>query len=95
MPTIPTKEIERSLLKKGFQKGNTHHRYFYLFINGKKTSIRTKLSHGSKIKEYGDKLLNLMKKQLKFDSSADLIQFIKCPLTKQDYLKILGNKNLL
>src|SRR3972149_3791095 len=53
-----TKVIRAALLKKGFIGDETHHEIFWLVVDGKKTSIRTRISHGAK--EYGDELLALV-----------------------------------
>lgn len=70
----------------------SHHKKYTLYINGKRTSIYTFISHG--IKEYGDYLLNKMKKQL-YISSEELDKLIECPLKKEDLIKILNEKNLI
>lgn len=90
MASFKAKVIENALCSKGFEKNNTHHRYFRLHHNGKKTGIKTKLSHGRK--EYGDQLLGEMKRQLCFDTNKQLSQFIDCSITQKDYIKILKKK---
>jgi hypothetical protein len=87
-----TKGIKQSLLQKGFRQSNTHHEMFYLFVNNKKTSIRTRLSHG--ISEYGDNLLGQMARQLKLER-IKFEEFIECPLTEKEYLAIVANKGLI
>jgi hypothetical protein len=86
MSTIKTKDIHAALTGKGFRVADTHHEMLWLFVGGKKTSIRTRLSHGSD--EYGDSLLKLMAKQLKL-RRADLDRLIECPLTEKEYVSIL------
>jgi hypothetical protein len=86
MSTIKTKDIHDALTGKGFRVAETHHEMLWLFVNGQKTSIRTRLSHGSD--EYDDGLLGLMAKQLKL-RRADLNRLIECPLTEEEYVKIL------
>ncbi|MBY6273821.1 MAG: type II toxin-antitoxin system HicA family toxin [Caldibacillus debilis] len=87
-----TKDIEAALLKKGFQRVVSHHIYYFLYVDGKKTSIRTKISHG--IKEYDKSLLSQMAKQLKLPNEM-FVNFIKCPLSYEDYLKYLRDKQIL
>lgn len=86
MATKETRKIESSLLSKGFSKENTHHEMYWYFYNGKKTSIRTRLSHG--YKEYSDNLLGLIARQLHLKKS-ELEDLIDCPLTKEQYEALL------
>ena len=86
MSTIKTKDIRDALTGKGFRSAEKHHEMFWLFVNGRKTSIRTRLSHGSS--EYDDGLLGLMARQLKL-RRADLDKLIECPLTEAEYVKLL------
>lgn len=86
MSTIKTKDIHKALTGKGFRVIEAHHEMLWLFAHGKKTSIRTRLSHGSN--EYDDGLLGLMARQLKL-RRADLDKLIECPLTKEEYINNL------
>jgi len=60
---IKRKDIESALLKKGFKRDNTHHEYLWLYVDGRKTRVRTFLSYG--LTEYGEDLLAKVKKQLR------------------------------
>jgi hypothetical protein len=84
-----SKDIKSSLLKKGFELNpeKQHHEFYYLVINGKKQRIYTYFSHS--IKEYNTTLLSLIKNQLKFNNNSDFEQFIDCPFTLDDYIKML------
>jgi hypothetical protein len=86
MSTIKTKDIHKALTGKGFRVVESHHEMLWFFVQGKKTSIRTRLSHGSE--EYDDSLLGLMAKQLKL-RRADLDRLIECPLTENEYVNKL------
>lgn len=86
MSTIKTKDIHDALTRKGFRPAETHHEMLWLFVNGQKTSIRTRLSHGTN--EYDDGLLGLMAKQLKL-RRTDLNRLIECPLKEKEYVNIL------
>lgn len=83
MSAIKKKEIESALLSKGFIPHQTDHEYLWLYVAGKKTSVKTWLSHG--IYEYGDDLLAKVKKQLGV-SKKQLLDLIKCPLSHEDYV---------
>ena len=92
MASYKSRKIENSLNKKGFEVKRSHHKKYTLYIDGKRTSIYTFISHGTK--EYGDTLLSKMKEQL-YLSKEELEQFIDCPLEKEDYIKILAEKGKL
>ncbi|MBK7049731.1 MAG: hypothetical protein IPH54_02535 [Rhodoferax sp.] len=76
-------EVEKSLVKKGFQRKEGDHSYFNYFTKaGKKTSVFTKTSHGAK--ELDDSLLGMMARQCKLSrQNFDLL--IECPLDRDSY----------
>lgn len=80
------RDIEISLSKKGFIMSKSHHKFYILYVNGKKTSIKTKISHGKK--EYDEQLLQSMTKQLKLSRKL-LDDLLDCPLKLEDYVSIL------
>ncbi len=86
MSTIKVKEIRKALTGKGFRAIESYHEVLWFFAQGKKTSIRTRLSHGSE--EYDDGLLGLMAKQLKLKRS-ELNDLIECPMSGDEYLDAL------
>lgn len=83
---IKTRDIESALLRKGFRPDNKDHEYLWLFVGGKKTSIKTKLSYG--IREYGDDLLAQVKKQLRL-TKPQLMDLVECPMSEAAYVDIL------
>lgn len=91
MASYKTAELEKALCKKGFVRSNKHHRMFRFYYKGKKTPVKTRLSHGAK--EYNDNLLGQMKKQLKLPEKQQLIDFIECPLDEKKYGEILIDQN--
>ena len=89
MAALKTAHIRAALLRKGFREDLTHHRYLWLYVDNKKTSIKTRLSHGAK--EYGDFLLSQVQKQLKL-SRPELLRFVECPLDYEQYVRhLVGN----
>lgn len=86
MSTQRTRDIKSALLEKGFREDKTHHEMFWLYVDGRKTSVRTRLSHG--VREYGDGLLGPMAKQLRL-RRKQLDDLIECPLTKDSYSELL------
>lgn len=89
MKTRSSSDLISVLQKKGFvlnpEKGS--HKFFYLVVDGKKTSINTFLSHGSK--DYDKHLMSQIKKQLKFTDSKQMDAFFDCPMSAQDYITML------
>ena len=60
MPVRAKRDVEAALKKKGFQQDDgDHHWFFYWTSDGKKTTVRTKTSHGS-TKDLVDGLLKEM-----------------------------------
>lgn len=92
MGPISRKKIRSSLLKKGFKEEMGPHVFYFLYVKGKKSSVRTMLSHGSGYKDYSADLLRKMKAQLCLDTNRQLTDFIKCPMTEDEYLEILRVK---
>lgn len=79
-------EISSSLKKKGFEEKTGDHFFYILYVDGKKTKIRTKISHG--IKEYGISLLRLVWRQLKLDKRG-FQDLVECPMSYEDYVEYL------
>jgi len=91
MVTIKMRDIVHGLGKKGFCASESDHTRLVLYVNGKKTEIRTKVSHGSN--EINDHLINLMSIQVKLEKDQ-FIDLIDCPLTLNDYLKELEKQGI-
>ncbi len=88
MTVYKTKDICSALKKKGFSEDtDSHHIYYRLFYNGKKTEVHTFISHG--LPEYGDSLIGKMKKQLCLQSKTEFQNLIECPMTKEEYINLL------
>ena len=76
-------EIEAGLVKKGSRRSHTDHRYFILYVDGKKEAA-TFLSHG-KNQDIGSPLQNAMAKELGLNT-RDFIDLVKCPLSTEELL---------
>ena len=76
-------EIEAGLARKGFCRSHTDHRYFILYVNGKKEAA-TFLSHG-KNQDVGAPLLNAMAKELGL-TTREFVDLVKCPLSTEVFL---------
>jgi hypothetical protein len=76
------REVETSLVKKGFSLVDTHHRIFWFYHNGKKTQIRTRLSQGRK--DVDDHLMGCMSRQMKL-TRGELDSFVDCSMSGEEY----------
>lgn len=89
------KDVEAGLKNKGFQEAQGDHRYFtYWTMEGKKTAIFTKTSHGSRPRSLDDSLLGQMARQVHL-SKSQFLDLIDCPLTRDNYEQCLAQKQLL
>jgi hypothetical protein len=91
MATKTFREARRALLQKGFKKDpkQTHHEYYYLYINDRITGIYTYLSHKSDGDDLGRNVISGMKSQMKLQSNQQVLDFIACSISYQRYLEIL------
>ncbi len=84
--------VESGLLNKGFRQSEGDHHYFiYYTLNNRKTTIKTKTSHG--MREMDDSLLSQMARQCKLNR-GQFIELFKCPLTQEEYERILAEQQL-
>ena len=89
-----TKNVQKMLIKKGFKEepGKDHH-YYVLWIDGKKTSIRTKISRGS-YKDISDALLKCMQQQMRLPK-REFDGFMECTFSKEDYKNFVIKNNFV
>ena len=92
MAVLDAKQISKSLKKKGFVESEGDHTFYTLYVDGIKTRVRTKLSHGET--EIGDTLISLMQKQT-FLSKKDFLRLIECPMSKEEYINKLIEENVI
>ncbi len=84
---LKTRKVDTALQRKGFVKDNEgHHVYYYFYIEGKKTKIKTKISHG--VSEISENLISLMSRQVKL-KKKQFVDLVECPLTQQKYQRLL------
>ena len=69
----------------------SHHKIFYLYNKGKVTGVHTFLSYG--VREYNADLLAKMRNQLHL-SGKELEDLIRCPLSGEEYLKLLEERGI-
>lgn len=77
------REVMSALEKKGFVRRDAKHVFFHLLVDGRKTKIWTKVSHGER--EISDNLFALMARQLLL-STKQLRQLVECPLSQAEYV---------
>jgi len=96
-PPIPKKTIKKSLSEKGFRcnSGERDHEFYYFYYNNKKTTIRTKISRGTKYKTYDINLLQLMKNQLRFNNLDQTHRFLSCHMAEEEYIFFLLENNII
>lgn len=93
---VDRKEAEKNLAKKGFVKDDSRNHVFYnCYYQGQDTGIATCVSHGSKSSDIGPDILNSIKKQLKLDKIQEIKDLLTCPMTKEQYFKVLKEKGFL
>ncbi len=80
MVTRKNYNIANALLKKGFEEKQSSHTRLIYFIDGKKTSVFTVVSHGKK--EIGDDLMHKMAKQINL-SYKQFCDVVDCSMTKE------------
>jgi hypothetical protein len=86
MTTLRARNVITGLMRKGFNRTNKHHVYLTLHINGKKTNVFTKISHG--INEINDYLINRMSIQVKLEKNQ-FVDLVNCPLSLEQYTEEL------
>ena len=92
---IRCQDVEDGLQKKGFRRIDGDHSFFiYFTVDGKKTRIRTKTSHGSGHREISDSLLPVMAQQCKLTKSA-FFDLISCPLSRDAYEAMLQSQGFV
>lgn len=91
MTTRDRKDVEAGLERKGFERDERHHHYFvYWTLDGKKTTIRTRTSHGSSHKTLGDPLLAQMAKQCGGLRKTEFLDLVDCPLSREGFERLIG-----
>ena len=86
--------LERALVmanlpKKGFlEQDDRAHIFYHFYHDGKKTHIRTQVSHGSKYKTLGFDLVGQMAKQCKL-STKNFRGLAECNVSHLDYIALL------
>jgi len=85
--TYSPREIRQALSRKGFIEHSGHHQFLTLYVDGRKTSIRTRVSHGGK--DYGHNLMTRLKQQLRLNGTAELQGLLDCPMSRDKYVDLM------
>ena len=79
MAALKARKVLSGLEKKGFVQAEGDHTFLIFYVNGKKTSIHTKVSHGSN--EITDYLINKMSIQVKLEKKK-FLDLANCLFTR-------------
>lgn len=75
--------VMASLMKKGFVKDDgSHHFFYYHYIDGTISPIRTMISHSAK--DIDKSIIGQMSKQCQL-SKSDFLDLVDCPLSREAY----------
>jgi hypothetical protein len=83
MTEILASLLVNTLLRKGFERVDTHHTMLWFKVQGRRTSIHTWISHGQR--KLDDRLLRLVAKELHL-SRLELLKFVECEMSYENYL---------
>ena len=92
LTAIKPQNLKKALVKKGFvhSEGERDHDYYFYYENGEKTVVFTKISRGAHGKRVmGERLIHMVKEQMKFEKKDQLVSFVDCEFTKEDYREML------
>ncbi|MGN1355242.1 MAG: type II toxin-antitoxin system HicA family toxin [Bacilli bacterium] len=81
------KDVKKVLLQKGFSLSPGDHEYFFVYRNGQKTAVNTKISRGSQ-KDIPNGLLKTMMKQMRLEKN-DFERYFNCTMSKDEYIQYL------
>lgn len=83
------RDVESALSKKGFRQSNGSHRKFVFYTcSGKKTSVWTEISHGSKHRDLSEFLRHKMAEQCRL-SYRQFKELIDCSMSREEYEGLL------
>ncbi len=88
------REFEAALARKGFRHDrSTTDKLFFLWVEGKKTKVWTKVSMG-RGEDIGDGLVTQIKRQMRL-SKGQLTNFVQCALEYDDYIDLLRQADVI
>lgn len=84
-------DVEKALKGKGFEESDRHHKYYYLYVDGKRTQIYTYVSHGRPGTDISAGLIKKMADQVKL-SKRQFEEFVRCSFSGKDLINELRRK---
>ena len=90
-PKFPQK-YGKTLVESAVAPKENDHTFFHLWVDGKKTRVYTKVSHGEK--EIPDNLLGAMARQLNLNKKQ-FLELVDCPLTHDAYVTTLRTAGIV
>jgi hypothetical protein len=79
MAAYDTEQFRRALKLRGFKEDPTHHFMYWYWLDGKKTSVRTRTGIGEK--HFDEGMLAMRQRQIGNLSKEQMIDFLECSLT--------------
>lgn len=83
---LKARDVEGALTSKGFKPAERDHTFYFFYQGGKKTPIRTKISHGER--EISDTNCSLMARQMHL-SGPQFRDFVDCTIKEPEYLALM------
>jgi len=91
--TMKARDIREALKTKGFHEAKDRdHCYYFLYHNGKKSAVHTKISHGER--EIRAPLLSVMARQLKI-TRTQFSELVICNLKGEQYTALLMAQHII
>jgi hypothetical protein len=91
----PRAKVLASLTSKGFAKATGDHvMLVFHTVDGRKTSVRTKVSHTPKMRDIPDNLVSQMARQCKL-SKEEFLGVVDCPVSRAALEEILRERGAL
>lgn len=87
-----SQQLRSALGRKGFLPKQADHTWYRFYSGGRKTNIRTRVSHGTKT--YDIRLLGMMADQLHLDHN-EFDDLIECPMSGDDYANLMAQRGQL
>jgi hypothetical protein len=94
MAVVETAKITSALSKKGFRKSEGDHHFWHFYYRNQKTSIFTRISHGTGYKDYSDELLKKVYSQLHLNKKQ-LMSLIDCKIDEKAYTELMKDAGIL
>jgi predicted RNA binding protein YcfA (HicA-like mRNA interferase family) len=82
------RDVRRALVNKGFREDTSRdHRYYFLYVDGQRSPIYTKISHSET--EIGSGLLSVMARQLRIEK-GQFEHLVDCDLSGEEYRRLVA-----